>query len=87
MNRTSILERESPWGLIPIADAHIHFFSHHFFEKLTDQKRGLTLETIASQTGWNLPASEPEKLAAVWAEELDRQSVAHAALISSVPGD
>jgi uncharacterized protein len=78
------LQREAPWGPIPVADAHVHFFSHRFLSML---KPGATAEAIASQLGWHVPPAEPEKLAAIWLQELDRQGVAHAALIASLPGE
>ncbi len=81
------MTRDSPWGAIPVADAHVHFFSHHFFAKLASQKPGLTVESAAAKIGVAAPPEGPEKLAASWAQELDRQKVAHAALIASVPGD
>jgi len=84
---SELLARESPWGPIPIADAHIHFFSHRFFELLAAQKPGLTLESMGARLEWELPPSEPEKLAEMWARELDRQGVERAALVASLPGD
>jgi predicted TIM-barrel fold metal-dependent hydrolase len=76
--------RPSPWGSpIAVADAHIHFFSHRFFELLAAQKPGLTFESLH----WQLPPERPEDLANIWAHEMDRQGVAHAALIASAPGD
>jgi predicted TIM-barrel fold metal-dependent hydrolase len=81
------LQRESPWGPIAIADAHLHFFSHRFFTALVSQKPGLTLEAAAQQLAWILPPAEPEKLAAIWTRELDRHGVVKSALIASLPGD
>jgi predicted TIM-barrel fold metal-dependent hydrolase len=79
--------RESPWGPIAIADAHVHFFSHRFFAALASQKPGSTVEAIVGQLGFEAPPEDPEKLAALWVHELDHQHVARAALIASVPGD
>ena len=81
------IARQSPWGPILVADAHIHFFSHRFFELLAAQKPGLTLDAIQTQLEWKLPPTEPEKLAEQWARELDRQGVDRAALIASLPRD
>jgi uncharacterized protein len=78
-----MIARPSPWGPIGIADAHVHFFSHRFFETLAAQKPGLTFDALA----WQMPPADPVDLANTWAHELDRQAVAHAALIASVPGD
>jgi uncharacterized protein len=82
-----MMTRESPWGEMPVADAHVHFFSHHFFATITAQKPGLSIESAAVQLGIQPPPEEPEELAAIWAKELDRRGIAHAALIASVPGD
>src|SRR6185295_2341881 len=81
------IARQSPWGPMLVADAHVHLFSHHFFELLAAQKPGLTLESMQAKLEWQFPPSEPEKLAEVWARELDRHGVDHAALIASLPGD
>jgi hypothetical protein len=79
-----MIARPSPWGSpIAIADAHVHFFSHRFFEALAAQKPAVPLESLH----WQMPPVEPEDLANIWAHELDRQGVARAALIASVPGD
>ena len=79
--------RPSPWGPLAVADAHVHFFSHHFFSALVNQKPGLTLEAAGAQLGWQLPPPEPEKLGAAWIHELDRHGVFASALIASIPGD
>jgi predicted TIM-barrel fold metal-dependent hydrolase len=79
-----MIERAAPWGPIAVADAHVHFFSRQFFSLL---QPGVAPVAIATKLGWQAPPEEPEKLAAVWAQELDRHGVAHAALIGSVPGE
>jgi len=85
------MTRPSPWGPLAVADAHLHFFSHHFFTALissaASQKPGLTLEAAGEHLGWVLPPHEPEKLAETWIHELDRHGVFASALIASVPGD
>jgi hypothetical protein len=87
MTQSSLIRRETPWGPMGIADAHVHFFSHRFFETLAAQKAGLTLPEIAARLGASLPPEQPEALAAAWVRELDRNGVAKAALIASIPGD
>lgn len=77
----------SHWGPLPIYDAHVHFFSHRFFTVLASQKPGLTWESAEQALGWEMPAPEPERLAARWVHELDRHGVNGAALIASVPDD
>src|SRR4051812_7666689 len=82
------------WGEIAVADAHVHFFSHTFFSMLAAQRNsgpGLDTDAAAAEVtatlGWEAPPEEPEHLAAVWTEELDRRGVEKAALIASLPGD
>jgi len=81
------IARQSPWGPLLVADAHVHFFSHHFFELLAAQKPGLTFEGMQAKLEWQFPPAEPEKLAEVWARELDRHGVDRAGLMASIPGD
>jgi hypothetical protein len=71
---------------LAVADAHVHFFSHHFFELLAGQKQ-CTADEVARLTGLEIPPPPPEALAAHWAAELDRHGVRQAALIASLPGD
>ena len=83
---------QSPWGEIDVCDAHVHFFSHGFFSGLAAQQAArsggpATVESIAITLGWQPPPREPEALASIWAEELDRHGVQRASLIASVPGD
>ena len=77
---------QTPWGDIPVSDAHIHFFSRRFFETLGAQA-GRTAPQVASATGWDLPPEDPAELAQLWAEQLEGHGIAHASLIASVPGD
>ena len=81
------MTRPSPWGPLPVADAHVHFFSHQFFSTLISRKPGLTLEDAGAHLAWQLPPQEPEQLAAAWVHELDRNGVFASALIASIPGD
>ncbi len=82
-----LIECPSPWGDLAVADAHVHFFSHRFFEALASQKPGLTIEAAGEQLSWRMPPEEPEQLAAEWIAELDRHGVQSAAMIASMPGD
>ncbi len=81
------MTRESPWGPLAVADAHLHFFSRGFFAKLVAQKSGLTLEAAFAQLGWSAPPEDPAQLAEIWKAELDRHGVEKSVLIASVPGD
>jgi uncharacterized protein len=84
---SELIARNSPWGPLVIADAHVHFFSHQFFEILATQKPGLTVDEIGTKLDWAFPPESPEQLAETWARDLDRHGVNRAALIASVPGD
>ena len=79
---------QTPWGEIPVSDAHVHFFSSTFLSALAAQSPSLPKEatTIASLLGWDAPRS-PEELAGDWVRELDKHGVERAALIASLPGD
>lgn len=77
---------ETSWGPLPVADAHVHFFSHQFFASLAEQK-GASVASLAPLVNWQLPAEDPRHLANTWAQELDKRGVSKAALIASVPGD
>ncbi len=77
---------DTAWGLLPVADAHVHFFSHGFFASLAEQK-GVAVEQLGPLLNWQLPAADPRQLADAWVHELDRRGVEKACLIASVPGD
>jgi predicted TIM-barrel fold metal-dependent hydrolase len=72
-----------------IHDAHVHFFSPHFFGalggqlKLPEEGR---VAAVIDRLGWDDPQSV-ETLADRWVGELDRHGVDRSALIASVPGD
>jgi predicted TIM-barrel fold metal-dependent hydrolase len=77
----------SPWGALPVDDAHIHFFSHRFLTLLAQQK-GVSFDEAATLlTPWVMPPPDPAELARTWAAELDRQGVGQAVLIASLPAD
>ena len=82
---------QTPWGEISVYDAHVHFFSHHFFSVLGEQRPGRpeerSIEAVGTALGWEMPPVKPERLADRWVEELERHGVGRAALIASVPGD
>lgn len=75
------------WGELPVSDAHVHFFSHRFFSLLAAQKPGLTVSSMGTALGWEMPPEDPAELAARWAAELTARRVERAALIASLPGD
>lgn len=70
-------------------DAHVHFFSDHFFATLGRQRPQGSEQSAAgviAALGWEAPGAA-EELADRWVQELDRNGVGRAALIASVPGD
>jgi len=71
---------KTPWGDIPVADAHVHYFSKTFFAALAVQKPGID---IPAALGWDAP----EDLAGRWIQEMDHHGVRKASIISSVPND
>jgi predicted TIM-barrel fold metal-dependent hydrolase len=80
------------WGEVSVCDAHVHFFSHHFFGSLAAQKQDPSLgpapaEAVARILGWEAPPADPRELAELWTRELDRHGVSRAAIIASIPGD
>jgi predicted TIM-barrel fold metal-dependent hydrolase len=77
---------QTPWGEFAVADAHVHFFSRRFFAALGSQC-GKSAAQVAETVGWVLPPEDPSELAHQWIAELNRQGVARAALIASMPGD
>lgn len=78
---------ETPWGELPIADAHVHFFSHRFYDALAAQKKLIGAAALGPLLEWDIPPPDPVVLATQWAAELDRHGVQRAALIASILED
>ena len=78
---------ETPWGDLPINDAHVHLFSRNFYDGLARQKKAADADAIGSLLGWEIPAADPVELANRWAAELTAQGVGRACLLASVHGD
>lgn len=80
---------QTVWGELAVNDAHVHLFSHRFFEVLRSLRPDSeqTVEVMVQSLAWDAPPAEPRDLAAKWAAELDRHGVDRCALIASVPGD
>ena len=74
-------------GDIRVNDAHVHFFSHHFYSLLAKQRKVESAEALGPLLEWEIPSIDPVGLARQWVEELNRYGVARAALIGSVHGD
>jgi uncharacterized protein len=78
---------QTPWGDLPVNDAHVHFFSHNFYTGLARQKRAANAESLAMLLDWQIPPADPQFLTHSWIEELNRYSVNKACLMASVHGD
>src|SRR4051812_30400496 len=77
---------QTPWGDLAVSDAHVHFFSHRFFQSLVGQGGG-DLAGLQEKLGWHLPSVDPNGLAETWVTELNAHGVARASIIASIPGD
>ncbi len=70
-----------------VNDAHCHFFSAGFFEKLGRQlDPQLPPRQVVDRLGWEWPG-ETAQLAERWIRELDGHHVKHCALMASLPGE
>jgi hypothetical protein len=78
---------QTPWGDLPVADAHMHFFSRRFYDVLAAQKKLSTTDDLGALLEWDIPGEDQAQLALRWREELDLNGVSKAALIASVPED
>jgi predicted TIM-barrel fold metal-dependent hydrolase len=76
---------DSPWGQLPLSDAHVHFFSRPFFATLAEQKK-VDIPSLATLLGWHI-SDDSASLATAWTAELDRHGVDRAAIIASIPRD
>ena len=78
---------QTPWGDLPVSDAHVHFFSRHFYGALARQKSLNDPEAVGPLLNWEIPGSSALELGRRWTVELDRFALRRACLIASVPGD
>ena len=78
---------QTPWGDLPVNDAHVHFFSHRFYSVLARQKKADSAEALAALLNWEIPQTDPFELAQRWTAELDLNGVNRACLIASMHGD
>ncbi len=82
-----MLMAQTPWGEFPIADAHVHFFSHRFYQTLAAQKKLPDASALGPLLQWDVPEENSIQLANIWLSEINRYGVSKAALIASVPED
>ena len=78
---------QTPWGDLPVNDAHVHFFSHNFYSGLARQKKADHAEALAALLAWEIPVLDSAALAKRWAAELTQHAVGRACLIASAHGD
>ncbi len=78
---------QTPWGEVPVRDAHAHLFGRSFFRGLATQKGTDDVDGMVSSLGWAPPPASNEALARKWVRELDRHGVDRLVLMASLPGD
>ncbi|MEE8504151.1 MAG: amidohydrolase family protein [candidate division NC10 bacterium] len=83
---------QTPFGEIPVIDAHAHFFSHRFFATLAAELPEAPSEAdiypaLQKRLPWEFPEADPVRLGKRWVAEMDRHGISRMVLIASVPGD
>lgn len=78
---------QTPWGELPVNDAHIHFFSQRFYSGLARQKNLPETAALGALLNWEIPERGDLPVIERWVSELDRHGVHRASLIASVHGD
>ena len=77
---------QTRWGDLAVNDAHIHFFTHNFFQSLGGAAARLP-GIQGRSSGGAFHRWMRRGLAEVWATELNKHGVERAAMIASIPGD
>ena len=49
---------QTPWGNLPVNDAHVHFFSRPFYTALARQKKLEQPEALAPLLDWEIPPAD-----------------------------
>lgn len=85
---------QTPFGEIPVIDAHTHFFSHRFFAALAAELPKSPPEADIypalrqrQRLFWEFPDPDPVRLGKRWVAEMDRHGIHRMVLISSIPTD
>jgi uncharacterized protein len=83
---------QTPWGQLPVIDAHTHFFSHGFFQAFAKLAADhlpaeAPLQAMAERLGVEIPPEDPSTLAARWIEEMEKYHLERLVMFTSVPGD
>lgn len=78
---------QTPWGDLPVTDAHVHFFSHRFYVGLAHAKQLVEPSEIGPLLNWEIPSKDPDELATRWLGQMARHGVRRICLIASASGD
>ncbi len=83
---------QTPFGDVPVFDAHAHFFSYRFYQGLLEPIKGRFAKddpygAMGTELGQELPERDPAKLAARWVAEMDIKGVSRMAQMASAVGD
>lgn len=87
-----MMKKSTPFGEIEINDAHVHFFSYRYFRLLASQSPTLKNENdavskIGEITGLSMPPASIIDFTNLWIDELNRNHLARAMIMASIPGD
>lgn len=76
-----------------VRDAHVHFLSYTFFQKLAAEA-GMkepdgsgSVEQAGEHLGWEMPESDPAWLGGRWVAEMNKNRVAQSIIFGSLPGE
>lgn len=83
---------QTPFGEVPVIDAHAHFFSHRFFATLAGELSASPSEAelypmLRKKIPWEFPEADPVGLGERWVAEMNRHGISQMVSIASVPGD
>jgi len=83
---------QTPWGQLPVIDAHTHFFSHGFFQAFAKLAADhlpaeAPLPAMAQRLGVEIPPEDPSILATRWVDEMEKYHLERLVMFTSVPGD
>ena len=82
---------QTDYGELRVIDAHVHFFSHQFFQSFL-RSRGRQFpeqdpQHLLQRLGWEIPPPDPVELGRRWVEELDRHGIERMVLLGSIMDD
>ena len=82
---------QTSFGELRGIDAHVHFFSHQFFQSFLKSRRRQFPEqdpqSLLQRLEWEVPPPDPVDLGRRWVDELDRHGVEQAVLLGSIMND